>query len=71
MNKIHQAFSLLAATGKFEPSQLHEGTDRIWITPYGNCIDYRQLGLALAICELLHLMPNLKAEPEQLELIDY
>ena len=71
MNKIHQAFNLLKDTGKFEPSQLQEGTDRLWITPYGNCIDFQQLGLAMAACELFHLLPTLKALPPKLVLIDY
>lgn len=71
MNKIRQAFKLLQDTGNFEPSQLHEGKDRIGITPYGNCIDYQQLYAALAVGELLHLLPIVKAEPFQLELIDY
>lgn len=71
MNKIKQAFKLLQDTGNFEPSQLHEGKDRLGITPYGNCIDYQQLYAALAVGELLHLLPIVKAEPFQLELIDY
>lgn len=71
MNKIKQAFKLLQDTGNFEPSQLHEGKDRLEITPYGNCIDYQQLYAALAVGELLHLLPLVKAEPFQFELIDY
>ena len=71
MNKIKLAFKLLQDTGNFEPSQLHEGKDRLGITPYGNCIDYQQLYAALAVGELLHLLPIVKAEHFQLELIDY
>lgn len=71
MNKIKLAFKLLQDTGNFEPSQLHEGKDRLGITPYGNCIDYQQLYAALAVGELLHLLPIVKADPFQLELIDY
>lgn len=71
MNKIKLAFKLLQDTGNFESSQLHEGKDRLGITPYGNCIDYQQLYAALAVGELLHLLPIVKAEPFQLELIDY
>lgn len=32
MTKIKQAFKLLQDSGNFEPSQLHEGNDRLWIT---------------------------------------
>ena len=71
MNKIKQAFKLLQDSGKFEPSQLHEGNDRLWITPYGNSIDFQQLYTALAVGELLHLLPIVKAEPFKLELLDY
>lgn len=71
MNKIKLAFKLLQDTGNFEPSQLHEGKDRLEITPYGNIIDYQQLYAALAVGELLHLLPLVKAEPFQFELIDY
>lgn len=71
MNKIKLAFKLLQDTGNFEPTQLHEGKDRIGITPYGNILDYQQLYAALAVGELLHLLPIVKAEPFQLELIDY
>lgn len=71
MNKIKQAFKLLQDTGNFEPSQLHEGKDRLGITPYGNCIDYQQLYAALAVGDLLHLLPLVKAEPCKLELLDY
>lgn len=71
MNKIKLAFKLLQDTGNFEPSQLHEGKDRLEITPYGNCIDYQQLYAALAVGELLHLLPMVKAEPFKLLLLDY
>lgn len=71
MNKIKQAFKLLQDSGNFEPSQLHDGNDRLWITPYGNVIDYQQLYSALAVGELLHLLPIVKAEPFKLELLDY
>lgn len=72
MKKISDAFKLLQETGNFEPSQLHEGNDRLWITPYGNCIDYQQLYSALAVAELLHLLPMVKkAEPFKLLLLDY
>lgn len=70
MDKIKQAFKLLQDSGKFESSQLHEGTDRIWITPYGNCIDFQQLGLAMATCELFHLLPTLNGSPTKLVLLD-
>lgn len=71
MNKIKQAIKLLKDTGNFDPSQLHEGNDRIVITPYGFCIDYQELYAALAVGELLHLLPLVKADPFQLELLDY
>lgn len=71
MNKIHTAFNLLKESGKFEQSQLHEGTDRLWITPYGNCIDFQQLEMAMGAAALFHLLPTLKALPVKLELLDY
>ncbi len=71
MTKIKQAFKLLQDSGNFEPSQLHEGNDRLWITPYGNVIDYQQIYSALAVGELLHLLPMVKAEPLKLLLLDY
>ena len=71
MNKIKQAFKLLKDSGNFEPSQLTEGNDRLWITPYGNVIDYQQIYSALAVAELLHLLPMVKAEPLKLLLLDY
>ena len=71
MNKIHTAFNLLIETGKFDPSQLHEGTDRLWITPYGNIIDFQQLEIAMGAADIFHLLPTLKAEPVKLELLDY
>lgn len=59
MNKIKQAFKLLQECGNFEPSQLHLGKDRLWITPYGDIIDFKQLQLAMAAAELFHLLPTL------------
>lgn len=73
MNKIKQAFKLLQDTGKFEPSQLHEGNDRLWITPYATVIDFKQLHLAIAAAELFHLLPILYNDYEncRFELIRY
>ena len=71
MNKIKLAFKLLQDTGNFEPSQLHEGKDRLEITPYGNCLDYQHLYAALAVGEILHLLHMVKAEPFNLLLLDY
>lgn len=65
MNNIKQAFNLLQASGNFEPSQLHEGNDRLWITPYGNVIDFKQLQLAMAAAELFHLLPCLYKDDEK------
>lgn len=59
MNNIKQAFKLLQDSGNFEPSQLHEENDRIWITPYVDVINYKQLQLAMAAAELFHLLPAL------------
>lgn len=59
MNNVKQAFKLLQDSGKFEPFQLHEESDRIWITPYADVIDYKQLQLAMAAAELFHLLPAL------------
>lgn len=64
MNNIKQAFKVLQDSGNFEPSQLHEETDRIWITPYGNIIDFKQLQLAMAAAELFHLLPTLYKDSE-------
>ena len=64
MKKINDAFKLLQDTGEFEPTQLHEGTDRIWITPYGGIIDFKQLQLAMAVAELFHLLPTLFNDSE-------
>ena len=73
MNKIKQAFKLLQDSGHFEPSQLHEGNDRIWITPYATVIDFKQLQLAMAAAELFHLLPILYKDYEncRFELIRY
>ena len=73
MNKIKQAFKLLQDSGSFEPTQLHEGNDRLWITPYGNVIDYKQLQLAMAVAELFHLLPTLYKDYEncRFDLISY
>ena len=73
MNKIKQAIKLLQDTDNFLPTQLHEGNDRLWITPYGRIIDYKQLQLAMAACELLHLLPTLYQDDKnfRLELISY
>ena len=56
MNNIKLAFKLLQDSGNFEPSQLHEGNDCLWITPHGNVIDYKQLQLAMAAAELFYLL---------------
>lgn len=73
MNKIKLAFKLLQDSGNFEPSQLHEGKDRLWITPYGNVIDFKQLQLAMAVAELFHLLPTLYKDYEncRFDLISY
>lgn len=71
MNKIKQAFNLLQDTGKFESSQLHEGYDRIWITPYGQVIDFQQLEISMAAAQLFHLCPVLNCDPVKLVLLDY
>ena len=73
MNKIKQAFKLLQDSGYFEPSQLHEGNDRICITPYATVIDYKQLHLAMAASELFNLLPTLYKDDEncRFELIRY
>lgn len=73
MNKIKQAIKLLQDSGIFEPSQLHEGKDRLWITPYGNIINFKQLELAMAAAELYHLLPMLYKDYEncRLDLISY
>ena len=73
MNKIKLAFKLLQDSGNFEPSQLHEGNDRLWITPYGNVIDFKQLQLAMAAAELFHLLPTLYQDGEKFrfDLIKY
>ena len=72
MNKIKQAFKLLQDSGKFEPFQLHEETDRLWITPYGYILDYKQLQLAMAAAELFNLCPILYSDTEkcQFELLN-
>lgn len=73
MNKIKLAFKLLQDSGSFEPSQLHEGKDRIWITPYGNIIDFKQLQLAMAAAELFQLLPTLLKDNEncRFDLLSY
>ena len=73
MNKIKQAFKLLQDSGYFETTQLHEGKDRLWITPYGNVIDFKQLQLAMAAAELFHLLPTLYKDYEncRFDLISY
>ena len=73
MNNIKQAFKLLQDTGNFLPSQLHEGNDLLSITPYGRIIDYKQLQLAMAACELFHLLPILYQEDKifRFDLIRY
>lgn len=73
MKKIKQAFKLLQDSGIFEPSQLHEGNDRLWISPYETVIYYKQLQLAMAAAELFHLLPTLYNDHEncRLELINY
>ena len=73
MENIKQAFKSLQNSGNFEPSQLHEGNDRIWITPYGNVIDFKQLQLAMAAAELFHLLPTLYKDDEncRFDLIRY
>ena len=69
MNNIKQAFKLLQDSGYFEPSQLHEGKDRLWITPYGNVIDFKQLQLAMAAAELFHLVPTLFKDYENCKFV--
>ena len=69
MNNIKQAFKLLQDSGYFEPSQLHEGKDRLWITPYGNVIDFKQLQLAMAAAELFHLVPTLFKDYENCRIV--
>ena len=64
MNNIKQAFKLLQDSGNFEPSQLHLGKDRLWITPYGHVIDFKQLQLAMAVAELFRLLPCLYKDDE-------
>ena len=73
MNKIKLAIKLLQDSGNFEPSQLHEGNDRLWITPYATVIDFKQLQLAMAAAELFRLLPILYQDNEncRLELIRY
>lgn len=73
MTKIKQAFKLLQDSGNFHPSQLHEGNDRIWITPYANIIDFKQLQLAMAAAELFYLLPTLFKDDEncRLDLLAY
>ena len=65
MNKIKQAFKLLQDSGNFEPSQLHLGSDKLWITPYGNILDFKQIQLAMAAAELFHLCPMLYSDTEE------
>lgn len=73
MTKIKQAFKLLQDSGNFEPSQLHECNDRLWITPYGNIIDYKQLQLVMAVAELFNLLPILYKDYEncRIDIISY
>lgn len=73
MNNIKQAFKLLKDSGIFEPSQLHEGNDRLSISPYETVIHYKQLQLAMAVAELFHLLPTLYNDYEncRLDLITY
>lgn len=73
MNKIKQAFNLLQDSGNFEPSQLHEGNDRLWIIPNGNIIDYKQLQLVMAVAELFNLLPILYKDYEncRIDIISY
>ena len=70
MNKIQIVFKLLEDTCKFEPSQLQVGTDRIWIKPYGNRIDFQQIEIAFGAANLFHLLLTMKALPPKLELLD-
>ena len=65
MNNIKQAFKLLQETGNFHPSQLHLGSDKLWITPYGHILDYKQIQLAMAAAELFHLCPVLYSDTEE------
>ena len=74
MNNIKQAFRLLLDSGNFLPFQLHEGNDRLWITPYGRTIDYKQLQLAMAAAELFHLLPTIYQDYDnnfRLDLLSY
>lgn len=73
MDIIKQAFKLLQDSGNFEPSQLHEGTDRLWITPHANVIDFKQLQLAMAVAELFNLLPTLYYDSEKcrFDLLNY
>ena len=73
MNKIKQAFKMLQETGNFHPSQLHLGSDKLWITPYGNILDFKQIQLAMAAAELFHLLPVVYSDNEEckFELLNY
>lgn len=71
MDKIKQAYNMLQSTGKFEQSQLHEGSDSISITPYGQVIDFQQLEISLAAATLFHLCPVLHCNPVELKLLNY
>lgn len=75
MNNVKQAFKTLQDSGNFEPFQLHVVSDRIWITPYVDVINYKQLQAAMAAAELFHLLPTLfmykDSETCRLDLINY
>ena len=73
MNILKQAFKLLQDSGNFDPSQLHLGSYKLWITPYGYILDYKQIQLAMAAAELFHLCPMLYSDTEEckLELLIY
>ena len=68
MNIVKKAFKLLQDSGNFEPSQLHEGNDRLSITPYGHIIDFKQLQLAMAAADIFHLLPILYKDDENCSL---
>ena len=74
MNNLKLAFKLLHDSGNFEPSQLHQGNNRLWITPNGNIIDFKQLQLAMAVAELFNLLPILSKDYDnnfRFDLISY
>ena len=65
MNILEQAFKLLQDSGNFNSNQLHLGSRKLWITPYGYILDYKQIQLAMAVAELFNLCPVLYSDTEE------